>query len=129
MIIDNKQSYGSNPDVKTVWDCILSYTDPSERVGRMDVVTGFFSIAALHLLYQELSESNSYRIVLGDIHDMKRDEDFKLSSVESDSLRSIFLQANNKCSKLSREKERTVNTLPEKLKKVNNFFKLTDYKC
>ena len=76
MIIDNKQSYGSNPDVKTVWDCILSYTDPSARVGRMDVVTGFFSIAALHLLYQELSESNSYRIVLGDIHDMKRDEDF-----------------------------------------------------
>ena len=39
MIIDNKQSYGSNPDVKTVWDCILSYTDPSARVGRMDVVT------------------------------------------------------------------------------------------
>ena len=76
MIIDNKQSYGSNPDVKTVWDCILSYTDPSARVGRMDVVTGFFSIAALHLLYQELSESNSYRIVLGDIHDMKRDEGF-----------------------------------------------------
>ena len=54
MIIDNKQSYGSNPDIKTVWDCILSYTDPSARVGRMDVVTGFFSIAALHLLYQEL---------------------------------------------------------------------------
>lgn len=75
MIIDNKQSYGSNPDVKTVWDCILSYTDPSARVGRMDVVTGFFSIAALHLLYQELSENNSYRMVLGDIHDMKRDED------------------------------------------------------
>lgn len=39
MIIDNKRSYGSNPDVKTVWDCILPYTDPSARVGRMDVVT------------------------------------------------------------------------------------------
>ena len=81
MIIDNKQSYGSNPDIKTVWDCILSYTDPSARVGRMDVVTGFFSIAALHLLYQELSEINSYRMVLGDIHDMKRDEDFLKKAV------------------------------------------------
>ena len=81
MIIDNKQSYGSNPDIKTVWDCILSYTDPSARVGRMDVVTGFFSIAALHLLYQELSENNSYRMVLGDIHDMKRDEDFLKKAV------------------------------------------------
>ena len=67
MIIDNKQNYSSNPNIKTVWDCLSSYTDPSAgRVGRMDIVTGYFSIAALHILYQELSEKNSYRIVLGD---------------------------------------------------------------
>lgn len=133
MIIDNKQSYGSNPDIKTVWDCILSYTDPSARVGRMDVVTGFFSIAALHLLYQELSESNSYRMVLGDIHDMKRDEDFHREfnppAVESNSLRHIFLQANNKYSERSRENKRNVNTLREKLSNENKFFKFNDCEC
>ena len=82
MIIDNKQNYSSNPNIKTVWDCLASYTDPSTgRVGRMDIVTGYFSIAALHILYQELSEKNSYRIVLGDIHDMTRDEDFLKKAV------------------------------------------------
>ena len=82
MIIDNKQNYSSNPNIKTVWDCLSSYTDPSAgRIGRIDIVTGYFSIAALHILYQELSEKNSYRIVLGDIHDMTRDEDFLKKAV------------------------------------------------
>jgi len=66
MIIDNKQSYGSSPNIKTVWDTLLTYTDPTGRFGQLDIVTGFFSIAALHLLYQELSEGNSYSMVLGD---------------------------------------------------------------
>lgn len=77
MLIDNKQSYGSNDSIKTVWDCISDYSSPDKgRIGKMDIVTGFFSLAALHILYEKLSRDNKYRIVLGDIHDMTRDEDF-----------------------------------------------------
>lgn len=83
MIIDNKKSYGSNPDIKTVWNCISDYSSPANgRVGKMDIVTGFFSLAALHILYEELSRDNKYRIVLGDINDMTRDEDFLKSAVD-----------------------------------------------
>ena len=77
MLIDNKQSYGSNNSIKTVWDCISDYSSLDKgRVGKMDIVTGFFSLAALHILYEKLSRDNKYRIILGDIHDMTRDEDF-----------------------------------------------------
>ena len=77
MLIDNKQSYGSNDSIKTVWNCISDYSSLDKgRVGKMDIVTGFFSLAALHILYEKLSRDNKYRIILGDIHDMTRDEDF-----------------------------------------------------
>ena len=82
MIIDNKQSYGSSPNIRTVWDTLLTYTDPTGRFGQLDIVTGFFSIAALHLLYQELSDKNTYRIVLGDLLDMRRDDDFLKKTVD-----------------------------------------------
>ena len=50
MIFDNKQNDGSNPNIKTVWDCLFSYIDPSTgKIGRMDIVTGYFSNAALHI--------------------------------------------------------------------------------
>lgn len=82
MIIDNKQIYGHNQEIRTVWDCIYEYSNPQKgRVGKLDIVTGFFSVAALHKLYTELSESNKYRIVLGDIQDMARDEDFLKKAV------------------------------------------------
>ena len=82
MIIDNKQSYGSNEKINTVWDCIFDYSNPGKgREGKMDIVTGFFSIAALHILHTALSKDNKYRIVLGDIHDMARDEDFLKKAV------------------------------------------------
>jgi len=82
MIIDNKQSYGSNENIRTVWDCIFDYSNPGKgREGKMDIVTGFFSIAALHILHTALSKDNKYRIVLGDIHDMVLDEDFLKKAV------------------------------------------------
>ncbi|MCR4799350.1 MAG: DEAD/DEAH box helicase family protein [Bacteroidales bacterium] len=80
MILDNKKPYGSNNQIVTIWNCIDSYT--KNRQGQMDIVTGFFSVAALHVLYKELSGKNSYRIVLGDIHDMARDEDFLKRAVD-----------------------------------------------
>jgi len=82
MLIDNKQSYSSDSSIKTVWDCIANYSNSNDRVGKMDIVTGFFSLAALHILYTELSSNNKYRIVLGDIHDMTRDEDFLKRAID-----------------------------------------------
>lgn len=83
MLIDNKQSYGSNDSIKTVWDCVSDYSSPQKgRKGKMDIVTGFFSLAALHILYKELSGENKYRIILGDIHDMTRDEDFLKRAID-----------------------------------------------
>lgn len=83
MIIDNKISYGSDQTIKTVWDCIREYSNPEKgRVGKMDIVTGFFSIAALHVLYTDLAKSNNYRIVLGDIKDMARNEDFLKKAID-----------------------------------------------
>lgn len=83
MLIDNKHIYGSTQTIRTVWDCIAEYSSPEKgRTGRMDIVTGFFSIAALHILYTELSKDNKYRIVLGDIHDMMRDEKFLKRAVD-----------------------------------------------
>ncbi len=83
MLIDNKHIYGSSQAIKTVWDCIAEYSSPHKgRAGRMDIVTGFFSIAALHILYTELSKENKYRIVLGDIHDMTRNEQFLKRAVD-----------------------------------------------
>lgn len=119
MIIDNKQSYGSNKNIKTVWDCISDYSNPGKgREGKMDIVTGFFSVAALHILYTTLSKDNKYRIVLGDIHDMARDEDFLKKAVnllQGDSaLESAFqlsTYANNAIAFLKREtvEVRTIN--------------------
>lgn len=119
MIIDNKQSYGSNENIKTVWDCISDYSNPGKgREGKMDIVTGFFSVAALHILYTTLSKDNKYRIVLGDIHDMARDEDFLKKAVnllQGDSaLESAFqlsTYANNAIAFLRREtvEVRTIN--------------------
>lgn len=83
MIIDNKNSYGSNNALETVWDCIADYSNPKKgRNGKMDIVTGFFSLAALHVLYTELSHENKYRIVLGDIYEMTRDEDFLKRAID-----------------------------------------------
>ena len=59
MLIDNKQSYGSNNSIKTVWDCISDYSSLDKgRVGKMDIVTGFFSLASLHILYEKLSKES-----------------------------------------------------------------------
>ena len=60
MLIDNKHIYGSTQTIRTVWDCIAEYSSPEKgRTGRMDIVTGFFSIAALHILYTELSKDTN----------------------------------------------------------------------
>ena len=79
MLIDNKVDYTaigelSGNGVKTVLDFIRKYTNPeSGRKGQLDIVTGFFTIAGLDLLYKELSPDNKYRLVLSEL---AGDDDF-----------------------------------------------------
>lgn len=79
MLIDNKVDYTaigelSGNGVKTVLDFIRKYTSlESGRKGDLDVVTGFFTIAGLDLLYRELSLDNKYRLVLSEL---AGDDDF-----------------------------------------------------
>lgn len=79
MLIDNKVDYSAVGDlpgtgVKTVLDFIRKYTSlESGRKGNLDVVTGFFTIAGLDLLYRELSPDNKYRLVLSEL---AGDDDF-----------------------------------------------------
>lgn len=79
MLIDNKIDYSAIGDlsgngVKTVLDFIRKYTSPeSGRKGQLDIVTGFFTIAGLDLLYKELSPGNKYRLVLSEL---AGDDDF-----------------------------------------------------
>ena len=79
MLIDNKIDYSAIGDlsgngVKTVLDFIRKYTSiESGRKGELDVVTGFFTIAGLDLLYRELAPENKYHLVLSEL---AGDDDF-----------------------------------------------------
>lgn len=122
MLIDNKQSYGSNKSIKTVWDCISDYSNPNKgRTGKMDIVTGFFSLAALHILFTELSMENKYRLVLGDIHDMTRDEDFLKRAIDllqgDGALETAFLLSNYAKNALAFLRQQSVE-----VRTINNAF-------
>ena len=79
MLLDNKIDYSAVGDlpgtgVKTVLDFIRKYTSlDSGRKGDLDIVTGFFTIAGLDLLYKELAPDNKYRLVLSEL---AGDDDF-----------------------------------------------------
>ena len=79
MLIDNKVDYSAIGDlsgngVKTVLDFIRKYTGlGTGRKGQLDIVTGFFTIAGLDLLYKELAPENKYRLVLSEL---AGDDDF-----------------------------------------------------
>ena len=66
MLIDNKVD--RYPDdglgIKTVWDFINLYSgEQSGQTGKLDIVTGYFTIRALSKLYRELPEEDEFRIV------------------------------------------------------------------
>ena len=73
MLIDNKLDYSSTGGLqgngtRTVADFVRKYTGiDSGRSGSFDVVTGFFTIAGLELLYRELSGKNEYRLILSEL--------------------------------------------------------------
>ena len=66
MLIDNKVD--RYPDtglgISTVWDFINLYSGlQSGQTGKLDIVTGYFTIRALSKLYRELPEEDVFRIV------------------------------------------------------------------
>ena len=71
MLIDNKKDrYPEDKlDIKTVWDFIREYAgykpDSPEYSphGKMDIVTGYFTLRALSILYHEIPEGDAFRIV------------------------------------------------------------------
>ena len=72
MLIDNKFNYESvedNPqNIKSVWNFIRHYADKDKNLhGRLDIVTGFFSIAGLDILHREMSPENHYRLILAEL--------------------------------------------------------------
>ena len=82
MLIDNKvDRYPDDGlDIKSVWDFIRYFTSPDKgREGALDIVTGFFSVAGLSALYNELSANNVYRLILAE---MVSDDDFKSKVID-----------------------------------------------
>lgn len=71
MLIDNKKDQypGDGYNIVTVWDYIRSFIGRNidnpdmEQKGRLDIVTGYFTIRALSKLYRELPEDDLFRIV------------------------------------------------------------------
>ena len=66
MLIDNKADRYPEDGlgIRTVWDFINLYSGrKSEQTGRLDIVTGYFTIRALSKLYRELPEEDVFRIV------------------------------------------------------------------
>ncbi len=84
MLLDNKFLYDENlPNMKTVWDFICQ--SAKGREGKMDIVTGFFSVAGLNLLYRELHPENKYRLILGEITEDDKFVDQIIDLLQGDS--------------------------------------------
>ena len=66
MLIDNKvDRYPEDGlGIKTVWDFINKYSGIiSGQMGKLDIVTGYFTIRALSQLYRDIPEADEFRIV------------------------------------------------------------------
>ena len=81
MLIDNKVDRYPEEGlgIKTVWDFINLYSgQQSEQTGKLDIVTGYFTIRALSKLYRDLPEEDEFRIVSSEmIREEKQLEDIK----------------------------------------------------
>ena len=77
MLIDNKKD--RYPDdgfnSKTVWNFIQSFAGKNfdkpalEQKGKLDIVTGYFTIRALSKLYRDIPEEDEFRIVSSEMVD------------------------------------------------------------
>ena len=81
MLIDNKvDRYPEDGlGIKTVWDFINFYSgQKSGQKGKLDIVTGYFTIRAFSKLYRELPEEDEFRIVSSEmVREEKQLDDIK----------------------------------------------------
>ena len=89
MLIDNKVDRYPNDgiDIVTVWDFLKTYSSKDTgETGKMDIVTGYFTIFSLSKLYEELPEENYYRIISSEMvgDDYKKDVIVNLLSDDMD---------------------------------------------
>ena len=66
MLIDNKinRYVEDGLDMKTVWDFINEYSGKkSGQEGKLDIVTGYFTVRALARLYHDIPETDEFRII------------------------------------------------------------------
>ena len=112
MLIDNKFNYESvedNPqDIKSVWNFIRHYADKDKNLhGRLDIVTGFFSIAGLDILHREMSPENHYRLILAELTEddefIKKVIDLLQGDISIESSLQLTQQAKNALEFLKRE--------------------------
>ena len=81
MLIDNKVDRypETGLGIRTVWDFINLYSgQKSEQTGKLDIVTGYFTIRALSKLYRELPVQDEFRIVSSEmVREEQQLEDIK----------------------------------------------------
>ena len=81
MLIDNKVDRYPEEGlgIKTVWDFINLYSGQSSgQIGKLDIVTGYFTIRALSKLYRELPVQDEFRIVSSEmVREEQQLEDIK----------------------------------------------------
>ena len=93
MLIDNKVDRYPNDglNIITVWDFLQEFSGKSNgNTGKLDIVTGYFTINTLSKLYEELPEENRFRIISSEMvrEDFKKDiivnllgDDMDISSI------------------------------------------------
>ena len=87
MLIDNKTNRypDSGFNIVTVWDFINEFSgEPSEQIGSMDIVTGYFTIRALSKLYHELPEEDVFRIVSSEMVMQEEDKNHIIDLLNGD---------------------------------------------
>ncbi len=70
MLIDNKvkRYVDAGYDIKTIWDFINEFAGKkSGNTGKLDIVTGYFTIRALSKLYHEIPEEDIFRLVSSEL--------------------------------------------------------------
>ena len=88
MLIDNsnKDRYPeSGLNIKTVWEFINTYSGKnSGQTGKLDIVTGYFTIRALSKLYREIPEEDIIRIISSEMVRPEDEEDNVIDLLNGD---------------------------------------------
>ena len=87
MLIDNKHDRypESGLKIKTVWEFINTYSGKSSgQIGKLDMVTGYFTIRALSKLYHEIPEEDVIRIVSSEMVRPEDEEDNVIDLLNGD---------------------------------------------